>query len=417
MFQGLVLHGPTPFLFFQDYPIMAKKDIHSLQNIQGKKVLVRVDFNVPQDEHGNITNDRRIRGAIPTIRGLLEKGAAVIAMSHLGRPKGDPVKDAPFKMDKVAKRLGELLNKSVHKVDSIIGQDAKDAAANLKAGEILVLENVRFHPGEQAADAAFAKELASLGDIYVNDAFGTCHRKDSSMHGVPAALKGKPRVVGTLVAKELAILEQLFSNPSRPMLGILGGGKVSDKIKFIKALLSKVDKVIIGGAMTYTFMKAQGKSIGNSRVEADKLDIARELLELGKGKIQLPVDHLAVQKLDAPEGAKVFEGEIPEGWIGIDIGPKTIELYCAEVAKSATILWNGPLGKFEDEPYSKGTKAIANTMAASKGVTVVGGGETAEAVEEFGLAEKMTHVSTGGGAFLEYVEGTPFAALDEIDDK
>ena len=396
---------------------MAKKDIHSLQNIQGKKVLVRVDFNVPQDEHGNITNDRRIRGAIPTIRGLLEKGAAVIAMSHLGRPKGDPVKDAPFKMDKVAKRLGELLNKSVHKVDSIIGQDAKDAAANLKAGEILVLENVRFHPGEQAADAAFAKELASLGDIYVNDAFGTCHRKDSSMHGVPAALKGKPRVVGTLVAKELAILEQLFSNPSRPMLGILGGGKVSDKIKFIKALLSKVDKVIIGGAMTYTFMKAQGKSIGNSRVEADKLDIARELLELGKVKIQLPVDHLAVQKLDAPEGAKVFEGEIPEGWIGIDIGPKTIELYCAEVAKSATILWNGPLGKFEDEPYSKGTKAIANTMAASKGVTVVGGGETAEAVEEFGLAEKMTHVSTGGGAFLEYVEGTPFAALDEIDDK
>ncbi|MEI6772435.1 MAG: phosphoglycerate kinase [Planctomycetota bacterium] len=396
---------------------MAKKDIHSLQNIQGKKVLVRVDFNVPQDEHGNITNDRRIRGALPTIKALLEKGAAVIAMSHLGRPKGDPVKDAPFKMDKVAKRLGELLNKSVHKVDSIIGQDAKDAAANLKTGEILVLENVRFHPGEQAADAAFAKELASLGDIYVNDAFGTCHRKDSSMYGVPAALKGKPRVVGTLVAKELAILEQLFSNPSRPMLGILGGGKVSDKIKFIKALLSKVDKVIIGGAMTYTFMKAQGKSIGNSRVEADKLDIARELLELGKGKIQLPVDHLAVQKLDAPEGAKVFEGEIPEGWIGIDIGPKTIELYCAEVAKSATILWNGPLGKFEDEPYSKGTKAIANTMAASKGVTVVGGGETAEAVEEFGLAEKMTHVSTGGGAFLEYVEGTPFAALDEIDDK
>ena len=396
---------------------MAKKDIHSLQNIQGKKVLVRVDFNVPQDEHGNITNDRRIRGAIPTIKALLEKGASVIAMSHLGRPKGDPVKDAPFKMDKVAKRLGELLNKSVHKVDSIIGQDAKDAAANLKAGEILVLENVRFHPGEQAADAAFAKELASLGDIYVNDAFGTCHRKDSSMHGVPAALKGKPRVVGTLVAKELAILEQLFSNPSRPMLGILGGGKVSDKIKFIKALLSKVDKVIIGGAMTYTFMKAQGKSIGSSRVEADKLDIARELLELGKGKIQLPVDHLAVQKLDAPEGAKVFEGEIPEGWIGIDIGPKTIELYCAEVSKSATILWNGPLGKFEDEPYSKGTKAIANTMAASKGVTVVGGGETAEAVEEFGLAEKMTHVSTGGGAFLEYVEGTPFAALDEIDDK
>lgn len=395
---------------------MAKKDVSHLGTIHGKKVLVRVDFNVPQDEHGNITNDRRIRGALPTIKALLDKGAAVIAMSHLGRPKGDPAKDAPFKMNKVAHRLGELLGKTVHKVDSVIGQDAKSAAAALKAGEVLVLENVRFHPGEQAGDNSFAGELASLGDIYVNDAFGTCHRKDSSMLGVPASMKGKPRVVGALVAKELAILDQLLSNPPRPMLGILGGGKVSDKIKFIKALLAKVDKVIIGGAMTYTFMKAQGKNIGGSRVEADKLDVARELLDLGKGKIELPVDHLAVQKLDEPQGAKVFEGEIPEGWIGIDIGPKTIEKYCAEINKAATVLWNGPMGKFEDEPYSKGTRAVANAMSASKGVTVVGGGETAEAVEEFGLAEKMRHVSTGGGAFLEYVEGTPFAALGEIDN-
>ena len=395
---------------------MAKKDVSHLGTIHGKKVLVRVDFNVPQDEHGNITNDRRIRGALPTIKALLDKGAAVIAMSHLGRPKGDPAKDAPFKMNKVAHRLGELLGKTVHKVDSVVGEDAKNAAAALKAGEVLVLENVRFHPGEQAGDTSFASELASLGDIYVNDAFGTCHRKDSSMLGVPASMKGKPRVVGTLVAKELSILDQLLSNPPRPMLGILGGGKVSDKIKFIKALLAKVDKVIIGGAMTYTFMKAQGKNIGGSRVEADKLDVARELLDLGKGKIELPVDHLAVQKLDEPQGAKVFEGEIPEGWIGIDIGPKTIETYCAEINKAATVLWNGPMGKFEDEPYSKGTRAIANAMSASNGVTVVGGGETAEAVEEFGLAEKMRHVSTGGGAFLEYVEGTPFAALGEIDN-
>ncbi|MEY4393720.1 MAG: phosphoglycerate kinase [Gemmataceae bacterium] len=395
---------------------MAKKDVSHLGTIHGKKVLVRVDFNVPQDEHGNITNDRRIRGALPTIKALLDKGAAVIAMSHLGRPKGDPAKDAPFKMNKVAHRLGELLGKTVHKVDSVVGEDAKNAAAALKAGEVLVLENVRFHPGEQAGDTSFASELASLGDIYVNDAFGTCHRKDSSMLGVPASMKGKPRVVGTLVAKELSILDQLLSNPPRPMLGILGGGKVSDKIKFIKALLAKVDKVIIGGAMTYTFMKAQGKNIGGSRVEADKLDVARELLDLGKGKIELPVDHLAVQKLDEPQGAKVFEGEIPEGWIGIDIGPKTIEKYCAEINKAATVLWNGPMGKFEDEPYSKGTRAVANAMSASNGVTVVGGGETAEAVEEFGLAEKMRHVSTGGGAFLEYVEGTPFAALGEIDN-
>ena len=395
---------------------MAKKDVSHLGTIHGKKVLVRVDFNVPQDEHGNITNDRRIRGALPTIKALLDKGAAVIAMSHLGRPKGDPAKDAPFKMNKVAHRLGELLGKTVHKVDSVVGEDAKNAAAALKAGEVLVLENVRFHPGEQAGDTSFASELASLGDIYVNDAFGTCHRKDSSMLGVPASMKGKPRVVGTLVAKELSILDQLLSNPPRPMLGILGGGKVSDKIKFIKALLAKVDKVIIGGAMTYTFMKAQGKNIGGSRVEADKLDVARELLDLGKGKIELPMDHLAVQKLDEPQGAKVFEGEIPEGWIGIDIGPKTIEKYCAEINKAATVLWNGPMGKFEDEPYSKGTRAVANAMSASNGVTVVGGGETAEAVEEFGLAEKMRHVSTGGGAFLEYVEGTPFAALGEIDN-
>lgn len=395
---------------------MAKKDVSHLGTIHGKKVLVRVDFNVPQDEHGNITNDRRIRGALPTIKALLDKGAAVIAMSHLGRPKGDPAKDAPFKMNKVAHRLGELLGKTVHKVDSVVGEDAKNAAAALKAGEVLVLENVRFHPGEQAGDTSFASELASLGDIYVNDAFGTCHRKDSSMLGVPASMKEKPRVVGTLVAKELSILDQLLSNPPRPMLGILGGGKVSDKIKFIKALLAKVDKVIIGGAMTYTFMKAQGKNIGGSRVEADKLDVARELLDLGKGKIELPVDHLAVQKLDEPQGAKVFEGEIPEGWIGIDIGPKTIEKYCAEINKAATVLWNGPMGKFEDEPYSKGTRAVANAMSASNGVTVVGGGETAEAVEEFGLAEKMRHVSTGGGAFLEYVEGTPFAALGEIDN-
>jgi len=397
---------------------MAKKSLADLpDDLKGKKVLVRVDFNVPQDAHGEISNDRRIRGALPTIKKLLDGGAAVIAMSHFGRPKGDPAKDAPFTMDRIAKRLSELLGKPVKKAQDSAGEDAAKLAAGLQSGEVLVLENLRFDKGEQGSCSTFAGKIAALGDAYVNDAFGTCHRKDASMVAVPASMKAKARVVGTLVAKELEILDTLLSNPGRPFVALLGGGKVSDKIGFIKALLARVDKILVGGAMTYTFMKAQGKSIGNSRVEADKLDIARELLELGKGKIQLPVDHLAVQKLDAPEGAKVFEGEIPEGWIGIDIGPKTIELYCAEVAKSATILWNGPLGKFEDEPYSKGTKAIANTMAASKGVTVVGGGETAEAVEEFGLAEKMTHVSTGGGAFLEYVEGTPFAALDEIDDK
>lgn len=393
-----------------------KKTLADLPDVRGKKVLVRVDFNVPLDAAGAITNDRRIRGALPTIQQLLDRGAAVIVMSHLGRPKGDPKKDAPFKMDNAARRLGELLGKAVRKVDAATGPAVTAAAQKLQPGEVMVLENLRFNAGEQAGDPAFAKEVAALGDAYVNDAFGTCHRKDASMYAVPAAMKGKPRVVGTLVAKELDILTELLSHPKRPFLGILGGGKVSDKIGFIKALLSRVDRVLIGGAMTYTFLKAQGKGVGSSRLEADKLDVARELLELGKGKIELPVDHLVVDAIDKPQTARIVE-DIPEGTVGVDIGPKTIERYVREVKAAATMVWNGPLGKFEDEPYSKGTRAVADALAASSGVTVIGGGETAEAVEEFGLAEKMTHVSTGGGAFLEYVEGTPFAALSEIDDR
>jgi phosphoglycerate kinase len=396
---------------------MAKKTLRDLSDLRGKKVLVRVDFNVPLDSAGNITNDRRIRGALPTLRHLLDAGAAVVVMSHLGRPKGDPKKDAPFRMDRAAVRLGELLGKPVRKVDEVVGPSATAAVQALKPGEALVLENLRFHPGEQGGDAAFAAELAKLGDVYVNDAFGTCHRKDASMVAVPAAMKGKPRVVGTLVAKELDILDRLLSNPPRPFVGILGGGKVSDKIGFIKALLARVDRVLIGGAMTYTFMKAQGHRVGSSRLEADKLDLARELLALGKGKIELPVDHLVVEKIDAPQTARIVEGDIPDGTVGVDIGPKTIAKYSEAVKQAAIVVWNGPLGKFEDEPYSKGTKEIASVLSESKGITIVGGGETAEAVEEFGLAEKMTHVSTGGGAFLEYVEGTPFAALAEIDEK
>jgi phosphoglycerate kinase len=253
--------------------------------------------------------------------------------------------------------------------------------------------------------------------VYVNDAFGTCHRSDASMVAVPAAMQGKPRVVGLLVAKELDMLDKLLSAPKRPLVGIMGGAKVSDKIGFLKKLLSIVDQTLIGGAMTYTFMKAQGQGVGGSKVEADKLDVARELLQLGQGKIVLPVDHLVVEKLDAPQNAKVVEGAIPDGLIGVDIGPKTIALYEAAVAKAGTVVWNGPLGKYEDAPYSKGTRAVAEALAKSAATTIVGGGETAEAVEEFGLDGKMTHVSTGGGAFLEYVEGTPFAALKQIDDK
>jgi phosphoglycerate kinase len=397
--------------------VMPKKTIADLGDLRGKHVLVRVDFNVPLDAAGNITNDRRIRAALPTLRKLLDSGAALVVMSHLGRPKGDPKKDAPFRMDRAAARLGELLHRPVQKVDEVVGPKAAAAAKALKPGEVLVLENLRFHPGEQAGDAAFAKQLADLGDVYVNDAFGTCHRKDASMDAVPAAMAGKPRVVGLLVAKELDILDKLLSDPPRPFVAVLGGGKVSDKIGFIKSLLGRVDKVLIGGAMTYTFMKAQGKNVGDSRLEADKLDVARELLALGKDKITLPVDHLIVRKVDAPETATVVQGDIPDGWVGVDIGPLTSATYREAIKAAGTVVWNGPMGKFEDEPYARGTRDIAGAMAASASVTIVGGGETAEAVEEFGLADRMKHVSTGGGAFLEYLEGTSFAALSQIEDK
>jgi phosphoglycerate kinase len=396
---------------------MPKKTLADLHDLRGKRVLIRVDFNVPQDSSGNITNDRRIRAAVPTIRHVLDDGGSAIVMSHLGRPKGDPKRDAMFKMDRVAERLQQLLGRPVRKVDEVVGPAATAAAQALKPGEVIVLENLRFHPGEQAGDRAFAEQLAGLADVYVNDAFGTCHRNDASMVAVPAAMKGKPRVVGLLVAKELDILDRLLSSPPRPLVGILGGAKVSDKIGFIKALLGRVDRVLIGGAMTYTFLKAQGRGVGASKVEGDKLDMARELLALGKGKIVLPVDHLVVERLDAPQGARVVSGDIPEGWIGVDIGPETIDRYRQEIGKAGTVVWNGPLGKYEDEPYNRGTRAVAQALAGSKAVTIVGGGETAEAVEAFGLADRMTHVSTGGGAFLEYVEGTPFAALAQIDER
>jgi phosphoglycerate kinase len=396
---------------------MAKKTLADLADLRGKRVLIRVDFNVPQDEQGNVSNDRRIRAALPTLRSVLDAGASAIVMSHLGRPKGDPKKDAAYRMDRVAERLRELLGKPVRKVDEVVGATVTAAAQALKPGEVLLIENLRFHPGEQKGDDAFAGQLAALGEVYINDAFGTCHRADASMVAVPAAMKGKPRVVGHLVAKELQILDRLLATPERPFLGILGGAKVSDKIGFIKSLLGRVDRVLIGGAMTYTFFRAQGRGVGGSKLEADKLDVARELLALGRGKIVLPVDHLIVEKLDAPQGARVVEGEIPEGWVGVDIGPRTVDLYRGEIVRARTIVWNGPMGKYEDAPYSKGTRAVAEALAASQAVTIVGGGETAEAVEEFGLAEKMTHVSTGGGAFLEYVEGTPFPALAQIDER
>jgi phosphoglycerate kinase len=400
---------------------MAKRTLHDLPDLSNKRVLVRVDFNVPLEADGTIANDRRIRAAVPTIRHILQAQGKAIVMSHLGRPKGDPVKDAPFKLERVARRLGELLQVPVHASPEVVGPTTTRLAEALQPGEVLVLENLRFHPGEQAGDEAFARELAALADVYVNDAFGTCHRQDASMVAVPRAMADKPRVVGLLVQKELEVLDTLLSHPKRPALAVLGGAKVSDKIGFIKAIMQRVDRVLIGGAMNYTFQKALGRATGQSRVELDKLDMARELLQLGGDKIILPVDILIADKPDATATTRVVSGDIPDGWEGMDIGPETIARYRQIIAESATIVWNGPMGKFEDAPFSTGTRAVAEAMAQATSttgaVTVVGGGETAEAVEDFQLDTQMSHVSTGGGAFLEYVEGTPFAALAQIEDK
>jgi phosphoglycerate kinase len=395
---------------------LAKQTIRDLA-LGGRKVLIRVDFNVPQTKDGEVSDDRRIRAALPTINHALDNGAALILVSHLGRPTGDPTTDAPFQLDKVAARLGELLGKPVKKVHDTVGPLAQAAAAELKAGEILVLENVRFNKGEKKGDPAFAKQLAGLADAYVNDAFGTCHRDEASMVAVPEQFAENSRGIGFLVEKELQILDTLLKHPKPPMVAVMGGAKVSDKIGVIENLLPRIDKLLVGGAMTYTFLKAQGHSTGKSRVEADKLDEARKLLELAGPKLVLPVDHLMAESLDPSCRTWVIEGsDLPDDGIGIDIGPATVKLYGDILKAAGTVVWNGPMGKFEDEPFRKGTVGVAEALASSPGVTCVGGGETAEAVEQFGFAEKVSHVSTGGGAFLECLEGKSFNSLRVIPD-
>jgi phosphoglycerate kinase len=398
-----------------------KKQLDDLGNLNGWRVLVRVDFNVPMDKKtGEITNDRRIRAALPTIRTLLDKGAAVIAMSHVGRPSGDPAKDAVLTLDKIAARFGAFLGRPVRKAgETVVGPAITAAAHDMKPGDVLMFENLRFDPREQKNDAGFAAEIANLGDAYVNDAFGTCHNaKDASMVAVPAAMRaaGKPRAVGLLVAKELTVIDVLMSRPKRPLVGVMGGAKVTDKIAFIHALLTKVDQLLIGGKMAFAFFQAQGTSVGDMTIPDEEAAAAKNLLPYVGAKIILPVDSLCAKTGDLQQ-TLVVAGAVPVGYAGVDIGPKTLALYSDKIRAAGTAIWNGPVGWFEQPAFSAGTRGIAEAMANSSAVTVVGGGETAEAVEQFGFDAKMTHVSTGGGAFLAYVEGKPFASLEQIDDR
>jgi phosphoglycerate kinase len=396
---------------------MAKQTVRDIE-VQGKKVLVRVDFNVPQSAFGDVADDRRIRAALPTLNHILNRGGSLILVSHLGRPTGNPAADAPFRMNKVAVRLEHLIGRPVKKTSDTVGPEASSAAKALAPGGIVLLENVRFNKGEKKGDPAFAKQMAALADVYVNDAFGTCHRDEASMVAVPEQFPADCRAIGFLVEKEMQILDTLLSNPKSPYVAVMGGAKVSDKILVIENLLRKVDKLLIGGAMTYTFLKAQGHSVGQSKVEADKLDVARHVLEMAGAKLILPADHLVASKPETGAETKVVTGPtIPEGWFGMDIGPKTIEISSGIIKSAGTVVWNGPMGKFEVEAFAKGTKAVAEALAESSAVTAVGGGESAEAVEKYGLAEQVSHVSTGGGAFLESLEGKSFNSLAVIPDR
>lgn len=395
---------------------MAKKTIDDVA-VAGKTVLMRVDFNVPLDDHGVITDDRRIRMALPSIRSVIDRGGKLILMSHLGRPKGEG-NDSKYSLAPTAKRLGELLGTPVHFAKDTIGDDAHAHASKLKAGEVLVLENVRFHPGEQKGDTAFAAKLAAMADIYCNDAFGTCHRTDASMVAVPQAMVGKPRVVGHLVGKEIAYLSDAISSPVRPFVAILGGAKVSDKILVIENLLGICDKVIIGGAMAYTFSLAQGGKVGGSLVEPDKVELAKELLRKGGDKLMLPIDtHCGDAFKGSCNKQVVKAGEIPDGWEGFDIGPASAELFAKTILSAKTVVWNGPMGVFEMPPFDEGTRRVAQAVADSDSTSIIGGGDSAAAIEQLGFADRVSHVSTGGGASLSMLEGERFVAVDILDEK
>jgi len=399
---------------------MAKKTIDQV-DVAGRRVLMRVDFNVPLDEKGAITDDRRIRLALPTINSVIQRGGRLILISHLGRPKGEGPEPA-FSLRPAADRLGELLpDIDVRFVaDDCIGDAAQQAVAALADGEVLVLENLRFHKAEKKNDEGFAQKLVAFADIYCNDAFGTAHRNHASMHAVPLAMAGKPRVAGFLLQKELQYLSETIEHARRPFVAVLGGAKVSDKLGAIENLIGRVDSILIGGAMAYTFLKSSGRAVGASLVEEDRLeDAARMLVEAG-GKILLPTDHHCGRKPEASTPTKHFQNDIDDGWMGLDIGPKTIERYREAITAAKTVVWNGPMGVFEILPFDAGTRAVAEAVAAATGkgaTSVIGGGDSAAAIEAFGLQEKVSHVSTGGGASLQMLEGRAFDSVELLDEE
>ena len=417
---------------------MATKTIADV-NTQGKRVFMRVDFNVPLKD-GQITNDRRIQMALPSIRKVVEDGGRLILASHLGRPGGEGF-EAEFSLKPCAERLGELLGKTVQLgPQEVVGDPAQNLADQLADGDVMLLENVRFCAGETMPDKAkknpdkkltpeqqqttdaFARALGSLAEVYCNDAFGTCHRAHASMLGAAEVIKagGGPAVAGFLVEKEIKYLHEAVAEPKRPFVAILGGAKVSDKIKLISSLLEKVDRILIGGAMAYTLLKAKGVSVGKSMVEEDQVDEMKGLLEKAGEKIMLPCDHVGAEAFDSDDAQAVDDVNIPENLMGLDIGPKTVEAYNAEIGGAGTVVWNGPMGVFEREPYAAGTKAVAEAVAKATdngAISVIGGGDSATAVEQMGLDERMTHVSTGGGASLTYLEGKPMPAIEVLDAK
>lgn len=397
--------------------MLNKKSLKDL-DFAGKRVLVRCDFNVPLDEHGNITDDTRIASSLPTIEYLVDKGAKVILMSHLGRPKGEPNKK--YSLEPVAKRLRELLNREVAFLqdDKVVSSEVKDEAASMVNGQVVLLENTRFRKEEEKNEEEFSKDLASLGELYVNDAFGTSHRAHASNVGVSKYL---PSAVGFLVEKEISIMGKALEMPEKPFVAILGGAKVSDKIGVIENLLNVVDSIIIGGGMAFTFFKAKGYEIGKSLLEEDKVQLAGELLGKAKEKgvkLLLPVDVVVAREFKNDTEFKTVDTDnMPKDMMGLDIGEKTIELFTEEINKANTLVWNGPMGVFEMDNFAKGTMAIAKALAESKGTTIVGGGDSASAVEKSGFAHRITHISTGGGASLELLEGKALPGIEAITER